>query len=295
MEKTNETDENLKAIVREKYGIVAREGTSCCGPTSCNGSGEISNTFINLSEKYNALDGYNPDADLQLGCGIPTAGAGLQKGQIVLDLGSGAGNDVFIAANIVGKEGKVIGVDMTPDMIKKARENARKLSVDNVEFRLGEIEALPVDTGSIDRILSNCVLNLVPNKTKAFQEMFRVLKPGGRFSVSDIVLEGPFPDALKSQVELYVGCISGAIQKSEYLGALSNAGFTNIEVVKEKRIEISQELLESVFTLEQIAILNKETVGAISITVQGDKSIDSTAVKAPCCNPVNKSTQGTCC
>src|SRR5690606_34373022 len=229
-------------LVREKYGQIAREG-GCCGGTSCCGPAAEGNVILNISEDYSRLEGHVEDAELGLGRGIPTDAADLKAGHVVLDLGSGAGNDASVARRLVGEKGKVIGVDMTPDMIRKARENVAKLGFGNVEFRLGEIEALPVETSGIDRVISNCVLNLVPDKKGAFDEMFRVLKPGGSFSVSDVILEGDFPEELKGAAELYVGCISGAGRKSEYMNLLVESGFENVRIVKERPIILPDELL----------------------------------------------------
>lgn len=294
---TMENPENIKEIVREKYGQLARENGSCCGPTSCCGPvAEAGGGFVDFSEDYARLEGYVPDADLGLGCGLPTEGAGLKPGQTVLDLGSGAGNDAFVARRAVGEKGKVIGVDMTPDMIKKARENAAKMGYGNVEFRLGEIEALPLEAGSVDRIISNCVLNLVPDKARAFAEMHRVLKPGGSFSVSDIVLEGPFPEELKKAAELYVGCVSGAMQKAGYLGAMRDAGFENVEIVREKTITLPEDLLSAYLSAAERGSLEKSGVRILSVTVRGAKPAGSAGASAsPCCTPLETAEPGACC
>lgn len=288
-----ETAENMKEIVRKKYGQLAREGGNCCGPTSCCGPTNGEAPFVSLSEDYSRLEGYVKDADLGLGCGIPIDAADMHPGQTVLDLGSGAGNDVFIARRIVGETGKVLGVDMTPDMIKKARENASKAGFANVEFRLGEIEAMPVDSGSVDRVVSNCVLNLVPDKAQAFREMYRVLKAGGKFGVSDVVLEGDFPEDLRKAAELYVGCVSGAIQKADYLSGLRDTGFQDVTVLKEKVLDVPEDLLAAYLTAEQRASLAKSGVRVLSITVQGAKPA-ATSGKA-CCAPVGAAGGGPCC
>jgi arsenite methyltransferase len=240
--------DELKSIVRQKYADIAEQSSSgpsasCCGPSS--GCCDPMDYSI-MADDYGATPGYVPEADLGLGCGIPTAYAGIRPGMTVLDLGSGAGADAFVAAHEVGPEGRVIGVDMTQAMIDKANANLEKTGRANVEFRLGEIEALPVEDDSIDVILSNCVLNLVPDKARAFAEMYRVLKPGGSFTVSDIVVEGALPEALKSVAELYAGCVSGAMQKSEYLRLIRQAGFDPVEVPKEKEIVIPDNLLQAV-------------------------------------------------
>ncbi len=268
------TPETLKQIVKEKYAEIAGQSreenaSSCCGATSsCCGD---STTYTIMADDYKGMDGYVAEADLGLGCGIPTAFAGIQSGMTVLDLGSGAGNDAFIAAREVGSEGHVIGIDMTEAMIEKANFNKQKIGAANVEFRFGDIENMPVESDSVDVILSNCVLNLVPDKAAAFAEMFRVLKPGGSFSVSDIVVEGEMPEALKAVAELYAGCVSGAIPKSEYLELLRNAGFDSVDIPKEKEITIPESIL-----LEVSAALPEEhrTLGGarlLSVTVRGTK------------------------
>jgi arsenite methyltransferase len=287
---TMENAETLKELVREKYGAIAREGGDCCGPTSCCGPSGEEGVFLDISEDYSAKDGYVQEADLGLGCGIPTDAADLKPGQVVLDLGSGAGNDVFVARKIVGETGKVIGVDMTPDMVKKARENAGRQGFNNVEFRLGEIEALPVETSSIDRVVSNCVLNLIPNKQGAFSEMFRVLKPGARFGVSDVVLEGEFPEELKQAAELYVGCVSGAIQKADYLEMLRETGFEGVRIVKEKTLTLPEDLLAAYLGESQRETITRSGVRILSVTVQGTKPARSAE---PCCTPLAKA--GACC
>lgn len=289
-----DTAENLKEVVREKYGQIARDGGSCCGPTSCCGPVKGEPGFVDFSEDYSALEGYVAEADLGLGCGIPIEAADLKPGQVVLDLGSGAGNDVFVARRAVGETGKVIGVDMTPDMIKKARENLARMGYDNVEFRLGEIEALPVGGGSVDRILSNCVLNLVPDKSRAFSEMYRVLKPGGSFGISDVVLEGEFPEDLRKAAELYVGCVSGAMQKADYLSSLRDAGFEDIQIVKERVIQLPDDLLEAYLSAAQRESLKHSGVRIVSITLNGTKpQPDKTA--GACCTPLAGAGDGPCC
>jgi SAM-dependent methyltransferase len=233
MEKTEK--EGIKSQVREGYGRVARENASCCGAlSSCCGAG-AGFQFIGERIGYSREEmGQVPEgANLGLGCGNPVALAGLEPGQTVLDLGSGAGFDSFLAARAVGERGRVIGVDMTPEMIAKARENAEKGRFGNVEFRMGDIESLPVADGEVDVILSNCVINLSPDKPKVFAEAFRVLKPGGRLSVSDVVLLKPLPSSLAASAAAYLGCVAGASLKSDYLDMLAAAGFTDIRVVGE--------------------------------------------------------------
>jgi ubiquinone/menaquinone biosynthesis C-methylase UbiE len=225
----------IKRIVREGYANRVQSKSSCCAPTqTCCGSGDATRTIskaIGYTEKE--MDSVPDSANLGLGCGNPIALASLIEGETVLDLGSGAGFDCFLAANRVGKSGKVIGVDMTPEMIEKARENAEKGGYQNVEFRLGEIESLPAADNSIDIIISNCVVNLSPDKKKVFREAFRVLKPGGRLMVSDIVLLKELPDFIRKSVAAYVGCISGALMKAEYLATITEAGFQEVQVLDE--------------------------------------------------------------
>jgi len=232
--------------VRQRYAAVAKEkdaGAGCCSPGCCAGPSPVGQGMT-MRESYAGKAGYVEEADLALGCGLPTAHAALRPGETVLDLGSGAGNDVFVAAEEVGPTGQVIGVDMTPEMIELARSLAKKQGLGHVAFRLGEIEALPVESGTMDAVISNCVLNLVEDKNRAFSEMFRVLKPGGRFSVSDIVFEGQMPDALKPIAELYVGCVSGAMAKDAYSASLRAAGFTEVRIVEEKPWDLPAEIVQ---------------------------------------------------
>lgn len=229
-----------------------------------------------MADDYSKLDGYNPDADLGLGCGIPTEFAKMKEGDAVVDLGSGAGNDAFVARRIVGEKGKVIGVDFSEAMLQKARTNAEKLNLNNVEFRLGDIDNLPISSNRADVILNNCVLNLVPDKEKVFSEIYRVLKAGGHFSISDIVLEGALPDKLKKAVEFYAGCVSGAIQKDIYLSLIKNAGFTNLTIQKEKQIHIPDDILLEYLSNDELDQFKKSSVGIYSVTVYAEK---------PCCDP----------
>lgn len=265
------TSEELKQIVKEKYAKIANQessvnAASCCGATPS--SGEVYNI---MTDDYSEVDGYNPDADLALGCGLPTAFAQIQKGDTVIDLGSGAGNDCFIARHETGAEGKVIGVDFTEPMIDKARINADKLGYNNVEFRYGDIENMPVADDVADVIVSNCVLNLVPNKQQVIAEIFRVLKPGGHFSISDIVLNGDLPTALQEDAEMYAGCVSGAIQKEEYLGYIQSQGFANMTIQKEKAIDIPDDILSKYLNTEELDQFKKGTTGIFSITVYAEK------------------------
>lgn len=270
--KTLETSEQLKAIVRDKYSQIAEQSketnaSSCCGATC----GCSTVDLAVMADDYTHLEGYVPDADLGLGCGLPTEFALIKEGDTVIDLGSGAGNDCFIARSITGEKGKVIGVDMTEKMIEKARRNTEKLKYNNVEFRLGDIENLPVNENVADVIVSNCVLNLVPDKKRAFSETFRVLKRGGHFSVSDIVLVGNLPDGLKESAEMYAGCVSGAIQKEEYLSIIEDSGFINTKLQKEKRITLPDEILAAYLKPEEINEFKKGRSGIFSITVYAEK------------------------
>ena len=212
------TSEELKSIVKEKYSRIAEQDPAM-NASSCYGATATSNKVYNIMmDDYTRVEGYNPDADLGLGCGLPTQFANIKKGDTVIDLGSGAGNDCFVARHETGEAGKVIGIDFTESMVRKARQNAEKLGFNNVEFRYGDIDDMPVSDNVADVIVSNCVLNLVPDKQKVISEIFRVLKPGGHFSISDIVLVGNLPDALRKDAEMYAGCVAGAIQKETYLG-----------------------------------------------------------------------------
>lgn len=266
-----ENGEELKRIVREEYTKIAEQtktenATSCCGEgVACTVDYEV------FAEDYSKLKGYNADADLGLGCGIPTEFALIKEGDIVLDLGSGAGNDCFVSRELTGPTGKVIGLDMTEIMVEKARINADKLGFNNVEFRMGDIEAMPIGGESIDVIVSNCVLNLVPNKQKAFSESFRVLKPGGHFSVSDVVLKGELPQKLKDDAEMYAGCVSGAIQMDEYIGIIDEVGFTDVKIQKEKLVNLPDDILNNYLTETEKADFKGGKIGIYSITVFGKK------------------------
>ncbi len=259
-----ETDETTKEYIRQRYASIVT-GKPLPVSASCCASTELS-SFV--EEGYERMEGYTKDADLSLGCGMPTAFASLAPGETVVDLGSGAGNDAFIAARAVGTQGRVIGIDMTPEMIAKANANAAKLGAGNVEFRLGEIEALPVDDASADVVISNCVLNLVPDKKRAFSEIRRILKPGGRFTVSDIVLDSKLPEAVRRSAELWAGCISGALPREEYLGIAADSGF-DVVVEKERQIEIPEEIVTAALAGAALA----EPVRILSITVAGKKRV----------------------
>ncbi len=275
--------EEIKEVVREKYAEIANQSktvneASCCGVGSCTGV-----DYTVFSEDYSKLKGYNPDADLGLGCGLPTEFALIKEGDVVIDLGSGAGNDAFVARAIAGDKGKVIGIDFTDEMINKARENADKLGFNNVEFRKGDIENMPVTANKADVIISNCVLNLVPDKEKAFKEIFRVLKPGGHFSVSDVVASGELPASIKSGAELYAGCVSGAIIKEEYLGLIEKTGFDNIKVQKERVIEIPDDIYLKFITVDELKKFKESGVNLISINVYADKPVNCCDPKTGCC------------
>ncbi len=266
-----QTNEKLKQMVKEKYGEIAESSSSCCGPTSgCGPTNKVVDYSI-MQDDYTNLDGYVADADLGLGCGLPTEHAGIKKGDTVVDLGSGAGNDVFVSRAIVGEEGKVIGLDFTQEMIDKANDNKEKVGFANVEFKLGEIEDMPLDNDIADVIVSNCVLNLVPDKVKAFAEMYRVTKPGGHFCVSDIVLKGELPEGLQKSAAMYAGCVSGAIQQDEYLNIIEQAGFKNVEIKKSKVIELPDNVLKNYLSEEEINIFKENKIGIFSITVVGYK------------------------
>ena len=276
---TSETSEQLKRVVKEKYAQIADQSkaeneSGCCGATC--GCSTID--YAVMADDYSKLEGYVADADLGLGCGLPTEFALIKEGDTVVDLGSGAGNDAFVARSVVGEKGKVIGIDLTDKMIEKARANALKMNYTNVEFRKGDIENMPLAGNVADVVVSNCVLNLVPDKKQAFKETFRILKTGGHFSVSDIVLVGNLPNGLRESAEMYAGCVAGAIQKEEYLNIIKEAGFTNIQVQKEKRITLPDEILEQYLSKESIAQFKDGETGIFSITVYAEKP-------DACCGP----------
>jgi thioredoxin type arsenate reductase len=271
---TDQEANQLKAIVKEKYGTIASQSkeqnqSSCCGATSCCGDSDLDYTIF--SEDYSDSQGYNPDADLGLGCGIPTDFADMKAGDHVLDLGSGAGNDCFVARAIVGDSGKVTGLDFTDEMIAKAKANNEKLGYINVEFIKGDIEDMPLADNQYDVVVSNCVLNLVPDKQKAFAEVSRVLKTGGHFCVSDVVIKGNLPAKLKQDAEMYAGCVSGAIQIEVYLGIIEKMGFKNILVHKQKAITIPDNTLLKYITAAELEDFTNGGTGIFSITVSGTK------------------------
>jgi ubiquinone/menaquinone biosynthesis C-methylase UbiE len=265
--------EELKQIIKEKYGKIAEqnseENSSCCGPSCC--GPEVDYTVF--SEDYKNKEGYNPDADMNLGCGIPTDFAGIKKGDHVLDLGSGAGNDCFVARALVGENGKVTGLDMTDQMIRKAKENCATLGFTNVEFIPGDIEEMPFEKDLFDVVISNCVLNLVPDKSKAFSEIFRVLKPGGHFCVSDVVIKGTLSEKMLKDAEMYAGCVSGASEINEYLKIVENSGFLNVKVHKQKEIRLPDSLLSEFNDPAELNSFHAGDTGIFSITVSAEKGI----------------------
>lgn len=271
MKDTIAANQDIKEMVRDKYATIAKEGNksviqaSCCGTTAS--SQEVYNI---MSEEYE-MKGYNEDADLGLGCGLPTQFAQIKEGDTVVDLGSGAGNDCFVARHEAGVTGKVIGIDFTPEMIDLARKNAVTSGFNNVEFRQGDIEDMPVLEDSVDVVVSNCVLNLLPKKDRIFKEIMRVLKPGGHFSISDIVLLGELPEELTNAAEMYAGCVSGAIQKDDYMALIEAAGFQDVTIQKEKAIHVPDDILSDYLDAEALAEFRSGQTGIFSITVFGRK------------------------
>jgi len=277
-------DQQIKDMVKQKYSEIALQDkadnqASCCGSSCC--STEVYNI---MSDDYSTLDGYNADADLGLGCGLPTQFASIRKGDTVIDLGSGAGNDCFIARHETGETGKVIGIDFTPAMIERARTNAEVRGFNNVEFRQGDIEMMPVSANVADVVVSNCVLNLVPNKDAVMKEIYRVLKPGGHFSISDIVLEGNLPPAIQQAAEMYAGCVSGAIQKQVYLDLIHNNGFTKVTVQKEKAIIVPDDILSGYLSADEIKAFKNSGTGIYSITVYAEKPAATSCCGPDCCS-----------
>ncbi|MBI1782469.1 MAG: arsenite methyltransferase [Sphingobacteriales bacterium] len=278
----NETQ--LKELVKEKYAAIASQPqsqnlNSCCGATSSCCGDDVYNI---MADDYTKLEGYNPDADLGLGCGLPTEFAQIKEGNTIIDLGSGAGNDAFIARRIVGEKGKVLGIDFTEAMVAKARANAEKVGYNNVEFRLGDIEDMPVTSNYADVVVSNCVLNLVPNKHKVISEIYRTLKPGAHFSISDIVLNGELPAKWKEIAELYAGCVSGAIQKENYLSIIKEAGFVNITLQKEKVINIPDDILTNYLSEDEVNEYKNSDLRILSVTVYAEKPAKD---ERKCCEP----------
>jgi SAM-dependent methyltransferase len=273
MKTKSKSPEELKETVRRKYSEISEQGKEYNARSCCGAGGESTKVYNIMTDDYSELEGYNADADLGLGCGLPTQFAKIQKGDYVIDLGSGAGNDCFVARHEAGENGKILGIDFAEPMVNKARQNADKLGFNNVEFRFGDIEDMPVSDNVADVVVSNCVLNLVPNKPEVFKEIFRVLKPSGHFSISDIVLEGELPEALREDAEMYAGCVAGAIQKETYLRYIKEAGFENITIQKEKPIDIPNDILNKYLSETEIESFNKRGSGIYSITVFAQKSV----------------------
>lgn len=277
------SNEEIKEMVKQKYAEIALQNqdtnaSSCCGSGGC--STEVYNI---MTDDYDHLEGYNPDADLKLGCGLPTEFAKIKKGDYVVDLGSGAGNDCFVARAETGESGKVVGIDFTPEMIEKARNNADKLGFNNVEFRLGDIENIPLMSNVADVVVSNCVMNLVPNKPKAFAEVQRILKPTGHFSISDIVLEGDLPEKIKNAAEMYAGCVASAIQMEDYLKIIENSGFKNMTLQKKKPIIVPDDILKNYLNEEEIQQYKDSTTRIYSITVYAEKVVGCCTPNSGCC------------
>ncbi|MCO5250554.1 MAG: arsenite methyltransferase [Candidatus Kapabacteria bacterium] len=261
---------SIKDVVKEKYGQIAVLNDSLA-PGSCGCCAGDNIDYTIMSDNYTNLAGYNPNADLGLGCGIPTEFAGIKEGDTVLDLGSGAGNDCFVALREVGPTGKVIGLDMTQEMIDKAEKNKAAIGLDNIEFILGEIEQIPLPDNSVNVVISNCVLNLVPDKDKAFKEIFRILKPGGRFSVSDIVTGAELPENVKKSAEMYAGCVAGALLKDDYMKIISDNGFASAQILKQKNIEMPDSILKDYLNEDEIIAFKQNPEVIMSITVVGVK------------------------
>lgn len=278
--------EMIKEQIKKSYGAIAKGEiqVGCCSEKGCCSTNEFSNS---MTEDYSAVMGYEKNADLSLGCGLPTEIANIKEGDTVIDLGSGAGNDAFIARSIVGETGKVIGIDITPEMVIRALQNNQKLGYKNIDFMLGEIESMSSIANNIaDVVISNCVMNLVPDKEKAFKEVFRIIKMGGHFSISDIVYEGELPTALLKEAEMYAGCVAGASKKGEYLGIIKSVGFKNIEIKKQRQITLPDDLLSKYLSEGEISEFRKSGSGIYSITLNADKLEDG-----KCCETNNNS----CC
>jgi arsenite methyltransferase len=278
-----ENAENTKTMVREKYAQIALQppglnAVSCCGVNGC-----TTLDYSIFSEDYTQLKGYLEAADLQLGCGMPVEHAMISEGDTVVDLGSGAGNDAFVARAIVGPLGEVIGIDMTPEMIEKAKALAAELNLDNVRFRLGDIENMPLAASKVDVVISNCVLNLVPDKQKAFSEIFRILKPGGHFCISDVVLKGDLPEPIREAAEMYAGCVSGALQRGDYLGIIHDQGFSAVSIKAEKQIQVPDEIFLKYMDADALAAFRASGAGIYSITVFAEKSKDCCNAGSGCC------------
>ena len=278
-----DTNEQIKEMVKQKYSEIALQDKDV-NASSCCGAGTSSKEVYNImSEEYDELNGYAKDADLGLGCGLPTNFANIKQGDTVVDLGSGAGNDCFVARAETGEDGRVIGIDFTEAMIEKAKKNALELGYQNVEFRQGDIENIPMTANVADVVVSNCVMNLVPNKPKAFSEVYRILKPTGHFSISDIVLVGDLPKKIKNAAEMYAGCVASAIQKENYLNIIKEAGFKNVQVQKEKAIIIPDDILKDYLNEAEIEEYKNSDTRIFSITVYAVKSESCCAPESGCC------------
>ncbi|MDD2203813.1 MAG: arsenite methyltransferase [Bacteroidales bacterium] len=272
-------EKEIKETVKQKYSLIAlqdKDNTCCSG--SCCSTAEVYNI---MNDDYSQLQGYNADADLGLGCGLPTQFAGIKKGDTVIDLGSGAGNDCFIARAETGETGKIIGIDFSETMLEKARKNTEKRGYQNITFRQGDIEDIPLDDNIADVVISNCVLNLLPSKDKIFHEIFRTLKAGGHFCISDVVLNHQIPSKLQEAVEMYVGCVAGAIPKTDYLQKINNAGFTAVTIHKEKNITIPDEILTKYLNQKELETFKAIPDSIISITITGVKP--ATVCTCGCC------------
>jgi len=279
--------ETIKKAIKKSYGAIAKDEIQggCCGTEpGCCGTGGLSSAMI---QQYGEIEGYHKEADLSLGCGLPTEIANISEGDTVIDLGSGAGNDAFIARSIVGEHGKVIGIDMTPEMVIKALRNNQRLGFQNVEFLLGEIENMPqVQNNTADVVISNCVMNLVPDKEKAFREVFRVLKTGGHFSICDIVFTGALSKGMLEAAELYAGCVAGASEKGAYLGIIKSVGFKNIRIKSERKIDIPDDFLLKYVDSRELKVLKETGSHLYSVTIYAEKLDDGS-----CCDPLD----GECC
>jgi arsenite methyltransferase len=278
-----ETNEEIKEMVKQKYSEIALQDKETNASSCCGTGGNSKEVYNIMSEEYDELNGYAKDADLGLGCGLPTNFAKIKKGDTVVDLGSGAGNDCFIARAETGEDGRVIGIDFTEAMIEKAKKNAVQLGYQNVEFRQGDIENIPMTGNVADVVVSNCVMNLVPDKPKAFAEVYRILKPTGHFSISDIVLIGELPEKIKNAAEMYAGCVASAIQKEDYLNIIKNSGFKNIMLQKEKAIIVPDDILKDYLNDEEIQQYKNSDTKIFSITVFAEKSEACCSPNSNCC------------
>lgn len=267
------TNEEKKALVKQQYSELAisadeLKGKCCCGTKPMSPAKKV---FTIMSEDYSKLKGYEADADLGVGCGLPTEYAGIKEGDTVIDLGSGAGNDCFIARAETSESGRVIGIDFSPQMLERARKNATKRGYTNVVFIEGDIEEMPVPDNTADVVVSNCVLNLLPEKDKIFNEIYRVLKHGGHFCISDVVLNGVFPKEFTDNASMYAGCIASAIQKEDYLSEIKKANFEDIKIERTKTVVIPDDVLKEHLDEETIEKYKKGNVGIYSITVTGKR------------------------